>query len=90
MFAEVTPLILFLATLQVVGLASACLARMSEGSRVQAQCHAAFMVCMCLLGVATAASLAVGPGWCMSCGLTLSIMAVGAVCDFSGTRAEVF
>ena len=76
----------FLTALQALGLASAWLARVSEGSRFQAACQSLFLLCLCLLGVATAAALTIGPGSCMSCGLTLSIMCVGVICDFQGAR----
>ena len=80
-----------LTALQVLGLSSAWIARVSEGSSLQTACQAGFLFLLCLMGAATAASLALGPGTCLSCGLTVSLMAVAAICDFNpARRAEAF
>ena len=80
-----------LAAVQIVGLASAVLARLSERSACQTWCQWLFLLCLCLVGLATAISLSGGPGNCLICGSTLSMMSVTAVYDFSSeVRLEVF
>jgi hypothetical protein len=72
-----------LLAIQTAGIASAWLTRLAEGSKLQSGSQAFFFLCLATLGVATAGSLTIGPGTCMSCGATLSVMAVAATCDFT-------
>jgi hypothetical protein len=67
--------------IQALGLVSAFLARLGERSGLQSACQCFFVLCLCLVGLTTAISLAVGPSFCLICGSTLSIMSVAAVYD---------
>jgi hypothetical protein len=50
-----------------------------------------FLLCLCLVGLATAYSLTVGPANCLLCGSTLSLMSVTAVYDCNhSTRFDAF
>jgi hypothetical protein len=73
--------------LVLFGLASAWLARRSEGSRLQAACQALFMACLALVGSVTVALLLLSPGLCLASGATLATMSVAATWDFGGGRA---
>ncbi len=78
-----------LVTVQLAGLSSAWLARLSEGSRGQTSCQRIFLACLGLVGVATVLSLFMTAGTWMFSGATLSLMVLAAVWDFGGsTRAE--
>jgi len=74
---------------QLVGLGSAWLARMSEGSRCQGACQCFFFLCMVVVGTVTVLSLHVGPGWWLTSGTTLSLMALAATYDISGASRTV-
>jgi len=78
-----TPVIV---VIQALGYLSAWAARCSEGSRHQAWFQRLFVVSLLLVGGATIVSLGVGPGCWVSCGTTLSLMVVGATCEF--TRSD--
>ena len=76
-------------SIQVVGLLSAWLARLSEGSRRQTSCHGLFFVCLALIGLSMIASMAAGPKYSLPTGITLSVMVLAAVWDFRpDPRAE--
>ncbi|HQU45525.1 MAG TPA: hypothetical protein PK867_22110, partial [Pirellulales bacterium] len=62
-----------LATVQVLALASACLARMAEGSLREARFQWFCLGCLSLAGVATMASLVVGPTPCVFSGAVLAV-----------------
>ena len=79
---EVSSAFWFLAAVQLVGLASAWLARLSEGSCHQTDCQCLFLGCLGMVGVATVTALWMGPGWWLGSGATLSVMVVTATCDF--------
>ena len=81
---EPTPLICGLAIIQALGLASACLARIGEGSIRQTSCQRLFLGCMALVGVSTMFSMFVGPGACVASGATLAVMVLTATWDFGG------
>ena len=81
---EPTLLIYGLAIVQVIGLASACLARIGEGSIRQTSCQRLFFGCMALVGVATVLAMHVGPGACVFSGATLAVMVLTATWDFGG------
>jgi hypothetical protein len=72
-----------IAVVQVLGLASAWLARLSEGSRRQTSCQWLFFACLMLVGAATIVALHFGPGFWLTAGGTLSVMVLGATCDFT-------
>jgi hypothetical protein len=79
-----TTLIYVLAIIQTIGLASACLARMGEGSIRQASCQRLFLGCLAMVGVSTMLALHVGPGACIGSGATLAVMVLTATWDFGG------
>jgi hypothetical protein len=72
-----------LGIVQFAGLVSAWLTRLSEGSRGQSSCHCLFFACLALIGVATLLSVSLGMRTQLFCCLTLSIMVLTAVSDFS-------
>ncbi len=71
-----------LASIQLIGLLSACLARLSEGSVRQVACQRFFLACLLLVGLGTIASLTLIPAYWVASGTTLSLMVLAATCDF--------
>jgi hypothetical protein len=71
-----------LGVIQVVGLLSAWLARLNEGSTRQVWCHWLFVACLALIGLATMAFVAIGARYWLASGTTLSVMVLAAVWDF--------
>jgi hypothetical protein len=71
---------------EVVGLASAWLARLSAGSRRQTPCQCLFLACLALVGGAAFVSLGFGPGCWLVSSVTLSLMILTVTCDFSRSR----
>jgi hypothetical protein len=76
----------YLAVVLAAGLASAVLARVSEGSCLQTWCQRLFVACLAIVGAATFASLGLGRDCCLMCGATLAVMSVAAVWDPHGGR----
>lgn len=70
-----------LAVVHLVGLASACLTRLSEGSSGHASFQRIFVGCLVITGLATMASLALGPNTCMVSGATLAVTILTATWD---------
>jgi hypothetical protein len=68
--------------LQVLGMASAAMARVAEGSRRQSACQNLFFACLVLIGLATIVAIGLGLGCWLSCGVVLSVMSVAATWDF--------
>lgn len=82
-------LIWTLALIQGLGLTSAWLARLSEGSRGQASCQWLFFGCLALVGLTAMATVTLGPRYWLTSGATLGVMIVGAIWDFRAhARAE--
>ena len=81
---EPVSLIYALAVVQVVGLASACLARMGEGSIRQTSCQRLFFGCLAMVGAATMIAMAIGPGACVASGAMMAVMVLTATWDFGG------
>ncbi|HXT58712.1 MAG TPA: hypothetical protein VN699_08750 [Pirellulales bacterium] len=81
---EPTSLIYVLAVIQVLGLASACLARMGEGSIRQTSCQRLFFGCLAMVGAATMTAMLLGPGACLASGATMAVMVLTATWDFGG------
>jgi hypothetical protein len=79
-------LLWLLVVAQLLGVLSASLARLSEGSSCQAASQYAFFGILPLVGVATAVALAVGPGCWLACSTTLAFMVLTVTCDFRGSR----
>ncbi len=71
---------------QIFGVASAWLARLCEGSCRQAISQRMFFGVLPLMGVATMAALAVGPGCWLACSTTLAFMVLTVTCDFRGSK----
>jgi hypothetical protein len=71
---------------QLLGISSAWLARLSEGSCYQAVSQCLFFGVLPLMGAATVAAMTVGPGCWMTCSVTLAIMVLTVTCDFRGSR----
>ncbi|HEX7450179.1 MAG TPA: hypothetical protein VF306_21650 [Pirellulales bacterium] len=70
-----------LAVVHGVGLLSACLTRLSEGSAGHARLQRVFVGCLSLAGLATMASLTLGPNTCMVSGATLVVTILMATWD---------
>jgi hypothetical protein len=81
-YLETSFLLWLLGVIQIAGLLSAWLARLSEGSRSQASCQWLFFACLGLMGLTTMASVALGPRYWLASGATLSVMILGAIWDF--------
>lgn len=71
---------------QLLGVFSACLARLTEGSSCQAIGQCLFVGALSLVGAATMVALAIGPGCWIACSATLSLMILTVTCDFRGSR----
>jgi hypothetical protein len=82
-----SPLVLLvLGMIQLFGLVSATIARLGEGSRCQTLCQRVFLVCLGLVGAATAVSVGLlAPGAWVACGATLALMVLMATCEFGRT-----
>lgn len=73
------------ATVQFLALASACLARMSEGSLREARYQRLCLGCLAMAGLATMASLVVGPTTCVFSGAALAVTILTATWDLGAT-----
>jgi hypothetical protein len=71
---------------QIIGVLSACIARLSEGSSRQAVSQWAFFATLSLMGPATIVALTVGPGYWLACSASLAFMVLVVTCDFRGSR----
>ena len=71
--------------IQTLGLMSAWVARVSEGSPSQTASHLVFFACLALVGAGTVVALAIGPGCWLTSATTLSLMILMVTCDFSPT-----
>ncbi len=79
------PLWLFIAA-QILGVFTAWLARLSEGSACQAMGQLAFFAMLSLMGMATIVAMGVGPGLWLACSATLAFMVLTVTCDFRASR----
>jgi hypothetical protein len=71
-----------IAALQVLGVASAAMARVAEGSPRQSVCQTLFFASLVLVGLATIVALGLGLSCWISCGTVLSVMSLAATWDF--------
>ena len=71
---------------QILGISSACVARLSEGSPCQVASQCVFFGALPLMGVATMAALAIGPGYWLACSATVAFMVLTVTCDLRGGR----
>ena len=71
---------------QLIGVSSAWLARLSEGSAHQTMSHCMFFGVLPLMGAATMVAFAVGPGCWLACSTSLAFMVLTVTCDFRSGR----
>ena len=75
--------------LQIAGLFSAWMARLSEGSPNQASCYLLFFVSFGLIGLTALATAALAPGYWLLSAATMCVMVLAAVWDVrSPARAD--
>ncbi len=80
-FDSYTVLWLFIGA-QVIGVSSAWLARISEGSPRQHVSQWLFFGILSLMGVITMLALALGPGCWIASSTTFAVMVLTVTCDF--------
>ncbi len=81
-YLDSTSLVWLTGLIQIAGLASAWLARLTEGSRRQAACQWLFFVCLALVGLTVLGLVSLGVRyWLFSAG-TMATMILGAIWDF--------
>lgn len=74
-------------SVQLVGLSSAWLARMAEGSVRQTASQMFFLVCLAIVGMTTVVTVQFEiAGWFFSA-TTLALMVLAVTCDFGGIHA---
>ena len=69
-------------SVQLVGLSSAWLTRMAEGSVRQTASQLFFLVCLALVGITTVVTVQLGIGGWFFSGTTLAVMVLAATYDF--------
>lgn len=74
-----------LATVQLMALASACLARIAEGSMRESRYQRLCLGCLALAGLATVGSLVIGPTTCVLSGAVLAVTILTATWDLGAT-----
>jgi len=74
-----------LVALQFFGVSCGCAVRLSEGSPLQGIGQGVFFTALALMGTATVAALAVGPGVWLACSAALAVMVLTVTCDFRGS-----
>lgn len=79
-------LFIVLVAIQMLGLASAAVARISIGSRHQGKFQWMFMTCLGLVGMGMVISLGVAPGLWIGSGASLAVMVLAATCEFGRSR----
>jgi hypothetical protein len=84
-FESTTVLWIFIAA-QLLGVVSAWLVRLSEGSICQSVGQYMFFCFLPLIGVAAMVAWAIGPGCWLGCSTTLAVMVLTVTCDFRGSR----
>jgi hypothetical protein len=77
---------LFPASVFIVGLASAWLARRAEGSDSQRLFQRLFYGCLAAVGAVTVFSFLAQNGYGLPCGAALAAMALAATCEFTRPR----
>lgn len=82
-YLETPILACFLGLIQIAGLLSAWLARLSEGSRRQASCQLLFVGCLAVMGLLTMGLLVLGASYWLASGATFAVMVLAAIWDFS-------
>lgn len=80
---SVSPALCALGAVQIVGVATAGIARMVEGTRHERLGHWLCVGGLALIGATCGAAVRLGPDAAASCAVTLAIMTLIAVCDFA-------
>ena len=75
-----------LATVQLLGMSSAWLARLTEGSAHQNRCQRLFFFSLIAVGAATMISLRMPPLYWLFSAVIFTLMIMVVVCDFSRHR----
>jgi hypothetical protein len=83
------PLLLAVCVVQVVGLASMFAARIGERSDLQLWCQLGFFALFALVALSTLLMLVIGCAIWPLCGLTLSVMAIGATIDLRSSHSSI-
>lgn len=79
----VSPTLCALGAVQVLGVLAAGLARTVEGTRHERLGHRLCLGGLAVIGTACGAAVRLGPGAAASCAVTLALMTLIAVCDFT-------
>jgi hypothetical protein len=79
---DTTASLWFFGGVQLLGMTSAWVARLSEGSVYQAFCQRLFFLSLVLMGLATMVTAAARPGLWMTSAVTLAISLLVVICDF--------
>ncbi len=72
---------------QFLGLVAAAIARFSEGAGCWKACHGVFLGCLAVVGLMTAVSVTLSPGYWLMSGTGFSVMVLSATWDFGRPRA---
>lgn len=80
--SEAPDVVYLLAALHVIGLLSAWMVRVSEGSSRQIPCQCLFLAWLCLAGTVAMVCAGLGPGYWLASGTSVSLMVVCATCEF--------
>ena len=75
-----------LGCVQVLGLVSAWVARVSVGSRYQLAWQRLFLGSLLVVGASTIVSLGLNPGCWVVSGATMALMVLTVTCDFGHSR----
>ena len=86
MIGEAPAICWLFGAVQVIGLTSAWMARLSAGSRRQTCCYCLFLACLPLVGGTAAFSVGLGPRCWLVSSITLSVMVLTVICDFSRSQ----
>ncbi|MBN2474654.1 MAG: hypothetical protein JXB62_08600 [Pirellulales bacterium] len=75
-----------LVMIELLGLGSAWVTRLSEGSRYETGCQLVFLGLLTITGLATIATAGMGIGYWLTSGPTVCLMALMVLCDFRRAR----
>ena len=76
--------------IQLVGLLSLLIARITEGTTARSWAQLFFVFCLAMIGVITMCAIATGNGCWASCATTLSVMCVGVTLDLRRAQPAAF
>ena len=82
----VSPSLCALGAVQILGVAAAGMARLAEGTRHERHGQWLCLGGLAAIGTACGAAVPIGPGATASCAVTLALMTMIAVADFSPRR----